>query len=206
MSKRLAPRDAWIALVAVLVLAGASQAVAAPPRDDFALGQSARSGAVCKAVRDWDDPLAARAGLRAWQVVCRGWSQTLGRIYVFRGDGASAAQAWRANLAERATCEPPENVADRLLAKTVLAACKSKPLGVGYIAYEAREGRDVIAAEGYAAIGDVLATGVKVALGRAKPPAATSEQTANLGTVLSGQIENLNAAAEASGSSAAKQR
>ena len=206
MRKGLAFRDLWIAGLAVFVLAAAGQARAAPPRDDFALGQSARSGAVCKAVRDWDDPLAARAGLRAWQVMCRGWSQTLGRIYAFRGSGTSAALAWRASLAERAICEPAEGVADPLLGKTVLAACKSKPLGVGYITYEARDGRDVIVAEGYAAIGDVLSTGVKVALGRVKPPAATSEQTANLGTVLSGQIESLNAAAEASGSSAAKQR
>ena len=97
MRKGLAFRDLWIAGLAVFVLAAAGQARAAPPRDDFALGQSARSGAVCKAVRDWDDPLAARAGLRAWQVMCRGWSQTLGRIYAFRGSGTSAALAWRAS-------------------------------------------------------------------------------------------------------------
>ena len=187
-----------------LILSG--QTAAAAPRDDFALGQSARSGAVCKAVRDWDDPLAARAGLRAWQVMCRGWTQTLGRIYAFHDDGRAAATAWRVSLAERAECEPGVAADDPVLTKTRLAACKSKPLGVSYVVYEAHDGRDVIAAEGYAAIADVLATGVKVALGRSKPPAATSQQTANLGAVLGGQIENLNAAAEASASSPAKQK
>ncbi len=200
----------WLAVIAApllagLMLAASAQAASAAPREDFALGQSARSGAVCQAVRDFDDPLAAKAGLRAWQVMCRGWSQTLGRIYVFHSDGA-AAQAWRTALGERATCEPGGNVPDPVLSKTTLATCKSKPLGVNYVAYEAHEGHDVIAAEGYAAIGDVLATGVKVALGRAPPPAATSRQTANLGSMLGGQIENLNAAAEASANSPAKQK
>ncbi len=193
-------------LFAGLMLAASAQAAAAAPREDFALGQSARSGAVCQAVRDFDDPLASKAGLRAWQVMCRGWSQTLGRIYAFHGGGAAAAQAWRTALAERATCEPGAAVPDPVLSKTTLATCKSKPLGVNYVAYEAQAGHDVIAAEGYAAIGDVLATGVKVALGRAPPPAATSRQTANLGSMLGGQIENLNAAAEASANSPAKQK
>src|SRR5579859_450194 len=193
-------------LLTALTLAASAQAASAAPREDFPLGQSARSGAVCQAVRDFEDPRAAKAGLRAWQVTCRGWTQTLGRIYAFHGDGATAAQAWRRALAERATCEPGGAVPDPLLAKTTLATCKSKPLGVNYVAYEAQAGHDVIAAEGYAAIGDVLATGVKVALGRAPPPAATSRQTANLGSMLGGQIENLNAAAEASANSPAKQK
>ena len=63
----------WIVVLLALVLAASGQAARAAPRDDFALGQSARSGAVCKAVRDFDDPLAAKAGLRAWQIQCRGW-------------------------------------------------------------------------------------------------------------------------------------
>ena len=139
-------------------------------------------------------------------MVCRGWTQTLGRIYAFRSDGVAAAETWRTSLAERATCEPGQKIADPALSRTLLSVCKSKPLGVGYVVYEARAGRDVITAEGYGAIADVLATGVKVALGRSKPPAATSQQTANLGTVLGGQIENLNAVAEASASSPAKQK
>jgi CHAT domain-containing protein len=196
----------WIAASAALALAASAQAAASAPREDFALGQSARSGAVCQAVRDFDDPLGARAGLRAWQVMCRGWTQTLGRIYAFHVDEASATKAWRASLADRAACEPARGVPDPALVKTTLAACKSKPLGVSYVVYEARAGHDVVTAEGYAAIGDVLATGVKVALGRSPPPAATSQQTANLGAAGGGQMENLNAAAEASASSPAKQK
>ena len=195
-----------LSLVATGLLACASAAKAAPPRDDFALGQSARSGAVCTAVRDWDDPLAAQAGRRAWRVVCRGWTQTLGHIYAFHSGGKAAGEAWRGSLAARATCEPGQKISDPDLDDAVLAACKTRPLGVTYIAYDVRDGRDVIAAEGYGAIADVLATGVKVVLGRAKPPAATSQQSANLGSVLGGQIENLNAVADASANSPAKQK
>ncbi len=189
-----------------LVLAASAHGVRAAPRDDFALGQSGRSGAVCKAVRDFDDPLAARAGLRAWQIMCRGWSQTLGHLYAFHNDEAAATQAWRAGLADRLACQPAEKVPDPGLAKTTLAVCKSKPLGAGYVVYEAHPGHDAVIAEGYSAISDVLATGVKVALGRAPPPSATSQQTANLGTITGGQIENLNAVAEAAASSPAKQK
>ena len=83
----------------VLAFALAAQPAAAVPRDDFALGQSARSGAVCKAVRDFDDPLSSKAGWRAWSVMCRGWSQQLGRVYAFHDDEAAATAAWRAALA-----------------------------------------------------------------------------------------------------------
>ncbi len=193
----------WIAVLMALVFAVSARAA---PREDFTLGQSARSGAVCTAVRDFDDPLAARPGARAWQVMCRGWTQTLGRVYAFHADQAAATQAWRASLAEHAACEPGVNAPDPTLPKTTLSACKTKPLGAGYLVYEAHAGHDVVAAEGYTAIGDVLATAVKVALGRSPPPAATSQQTANLGTVLGGQIENLNAVAEASAASPAKQK
>lgn len=194
--------------LAILVVSLTAPPATAAPRDDFALGQSARSGAVCKAVRDFDDPLSSRASWRAWQVMCRGWSQPLGKIYAFHDDETAATQAWRKALAERAACEPGQAVADKALTKTKasVSACKSKPLGASYIVYEAHAGRDLIVAEGYAPIGDVLATGVKVALGRIAPPPATSQQSGNLGTALGGQIESLNAVAEAAANSPAKQK
>lgn len=199
-------RPAWPGALAALALAAWGAGAQAAPREDFVLGQSARSGAVCTAVRDWDDPVAQRAGQRAWQVMCRGWTQALGRIYAFHTDGAAAGETWRRSLADRAACEPAMDAPDPGLSRTTLAACKTRPLGASYVVYEARDGKDVIVAEGYAAIADVLGTGVKVALGRQRPPAATSQQTANLGTVLGGQIENLNAVAEASAASPAKQK
>ena len=197
----------WIAVLAALGLVASAQAALAAPREDFTLGQSARSGAVCTAVRDFDDPLAARAGARAWQVMCRGWTQTLGRIYAFHADQAAATQAWRASLAEHATCEPSVNAPDPTLPKTTLSACKTKPLGAGYLVYEAHAGHDVVAAEGYTAIGDVLGTAVKVALGRSPPPAATpASRPRTWGPCWAAEIENLNAVAEASAASPAKQK
>lgn len=195
---------AWGFAAAIAEMATWSAAGAAP-REDFALGQSARSGAVCKAVRDWDDPIGARAGRRAWQVSCRGWPQTLGHIYYFQ-DGADAGVAdWRKGLAERATCEFNQKVAVTAVAGASTFACKTKPSGGSYVVFEARAGRGAVVAEGLGPVADVLATGVKVVLG-APPPAATSQQTANLGDALGGDIENLNAIAETGASSKDKQK
>ena len=135
-----------------------------------------------------------------------GSQNPLGHLYAFYDNEGAATAAWRAGFADRAACDPAEKVADPALAKTTMAACKSKPLGAGYVVYEAHPGHEVVIAEGFSAIGDVLATGVKVALGRAPPPSATSQQTANLGAITGGQIENLNAVAEAAASSPAKQK
>ena len=101
-------RPVWIGALAALALGGWAQGSQAAPREDFVLGQSARSGAVCTAVRDWDDPLATRAGQRAWQVMCRGWTQTLGRIYAFHTDSdlASAESLTPDALVERARKSP----------------------------------------------------------------------------------------------------
>lgn len=198
---------AWAAPgCAALAILAAGGAAAAAPREDFALGQSARSGVVCQAVRDWDDPVAARTGRRAWQVSCRGWTQPLGHIYLFVGDADAGAAAWRKALADRATCDFDHKIAIATLAEASTFACKTKSVGGSYVAYEARNGRSLVTAEGYGPIADVLATGAKVVLGRAKPPAATSQQAVSLSDALAGQVGTLNEVAEVSASSADKQK
>ena len=195
---------AW-GLAATIAGMAACGAAGAAPREDFALGQSARSGAVCKAVRDWDDPVGARAGRRAWQVSCRGYSQTLGHIYYFQNGADAALADWRKGLAERATCEFNQKVNVAAVAGASTFACKTKLGGGSYIVFEARAGRGAVVAEGLGPVADVLATGVKVVLG-APPPAATSQQSANLGDVLGGDIENLNAIADTGANSKEKQK
>ncbi len=199
---------AWAApAFGALAIAAGGAPAAAAPRDDFPLGQSARSGLVCQAVRDWDDPVGGGSGRRAWQVTCRGSAQqALGHIYYFQGDANAGAAAWRKTLADRADCDFDRRIAVATLAGVSTFACKTKSLGASYVAYEARDGRGLVVAEGYGPIADVLATGVKVTLGRMKPPAAISQQTANLGDALAGQVETLNALAEISASSAEKQK
>ena len=49
--------------------------------------------------------------------MCRGWTQTLGHLYAFRDGEASATEAWRKTLADRATCEPAAKTPDPALAK-----------------------------------------------------------------------------------------
>lgn len=164
-------------ILAVAVAAAGSAWALQPPREDFPLGQSAHSGAVCEAHRDWDDPAAAADGARAWQVKCRGWTQTLGRLYALP-DGARGQTPWRAALAGRADCEAPRRLTDAAAAGQTLAACKLKVSGSPYVVYSLSRGRETTVAEGLGPISDVLQAGLKVAAGEARPPKATERQQA----------------------------
>jgi CHAT domain-containing protein len=203
LQNRRVTRRSFACAAVVLLVAG--NAPAATPRDDFPLGQSTRSGAVCKAVRDFDDPLGAGTGRRTWQVTCRGWSQTLGHVYYFRSGAEAGLAAWRKTLAGRADCDFTQKVAASAVVGASTFACKTKSNGASYVVFEAHGG-GAIAAEGYGPVADVLAPAVKVVQGRMKPPAETSQQSANLGDALAGQVENLAAITEASGNSAEKQK
>src|ERR1700677_5147199 len=100
------------ALVAVVALAASSPAGAATmahgKRFDgfnphFNLGQAA-NGAVCEATRGFDGPLVDKGG-RVWNVTCRGWSNTLGNLYLFPASKAARVEAtWRKLLAARTDC------------------------------------------------------------------------------------------------------
>jgi CHAT domain-containing protein len=202
--RTLRPRHLLASGFALLAAGLAAGQVRAAPRDDFNLGRSAISGAVCEAVRDFDDPVALGAGRRAWQVRCRGWSQSLGRIYFLERDWQAAETAWRKSLAERADCDEASRKPLPKVAEATAVMCKSRPASASYVVYSAREGDDrILVAEGLSGVADVLATGLKVISGDAKPPAATAEQG---GAGVTGEIESLNAVAEASGASVEKQK
>jgi CHAT domain-containing protein len=194
-----------LALLALAAVSGLATAAAAreAPRDDFPLGRSGISGAVCQAVRDWDDKLAAGAGRRAWQVRCRGWSQTLGHIYAAeRGRDATAA-AWRAELAARAACDAASRSTLANAADASALRCKSIPAGASYVAYSTGRGRSFAAADGFSGVADVLAAGLEVAAGRRRPPAAISDPGA---PGVQGEIDSLNAAAQTNAESVEAQR
>jgi hypothetical protein len=154
-------------LVAVGLLTAAGAATAAPSRADLIpLGRSAGSGAVCQAVRDYEDPAVQAAGRRAWNIRCRGWDGSLGRLYVLPArDGASP---WETALATRAVCAAakPQDLAD--LDEVARRACRSAAAKSPYLAYQARKDGYLVAAEGAAQIADVLETGLRVVSGAAK--------------------------------------
>jgi CHAT domain-containing protein len=187
------------ALIAAAIFALSAGAASATPRDDFNLGRSRISGAVCQAQRDFDDPLTAKAGSRAWQVKCRGWAQTLGRIYYFQSDADESA--WRKARDSRAICDEASSTPLPKTPGAVALRCKSVPLGAAYVAYRTQNGR--VVAEGLSGVADVLATGLQVVTGQIKPPAAIADQG---GQGVAGQIESLNAVASASTGSIDQQR
>lgn len=169
---------AFAAALTLAAFGAAGAAFSAPPNapDQFPLGQSGQSGAVCQAVRNDDDPAAQMRGARAWDVRCRGWDGTLGRLYVYAYKGAPQIEpggAWGKALAGRAECGAAAEASVKGLAKVRLAQCKGFAAKIPYVAYSGQGRGRAAAAEGFAQIADVLETGLKVVAGVSAPPKAT---------------------------------
>jgi CHAT domain-containing protein len=144
--------------------------------DHFNLGQSAISGNVCDARRDFDDPLSG-AATRVWTVTCRGWSGVQGRLYLFTGAGARGAEsAWRASLASKSGCD--FSAAAPASPLTGAVACKSRTGGPDQLAVSRKVAGVRIGVIGKPAIADSLGTGLAFMSRGAPEPAAVSESTA----------------------------
>ena len=166
-----------VGLGGALMLMVLPQSTGAQTRADLIpLGQSGASGAVCQAVRDYDDPVVQAAGRRAWNIRCRGWEGSLGRLYAL--PKASDTGVWETALQTRAECDSAarsETVAG--LGAVNRRACRSAAGKAPYLAYASGKGGSLYAAEGPAQIADVLETGLKVISGAMKAPAASEVQT-----------------------------
>ena len=184
-----------IALLALgLAVAGGAGASTTGARFDgytprFNLGQAA-DGAVCEARRGFDGPVADKGG-RTWNVTCRGWSKTLGQLYLFPG-GARQDAAWRAELAARTTCAP--DALTRGAGETAHADCKTRAGGLAYVAFRAPGRRGVVAAEGRAPIADVLARAVRYLAGDVPEPPALDKATTAVSLVSQAPVGELAAA------------
>jgi tetratricopeptide (TPR) repeat protein len=153
----------------------------------FNLGQAA-DGAVCEATRGFDGPVVDQGG-RVWNVTCRGWSNTLGNLYLFPGGRARAAEAaWRADLARRTDCNVAQTESSR-----AGAPCKTKAAGLAYVVFSDRSGGGLIAAEGRAPIADVLAVGVRYLSGAVPEPAAIDKAEAAVSQVSTARVGELDA-------------
>lgn len=159
---------------ALILAAWAASAQAQTRADLIPLGRSSASGAVCEAVRDYDDPVVQAAGRRAWSVRCRGWETSLGRLYVL--PAAADQPIWDKALASRASCADPKSQAIDGLPAITRRACRSTAGSAAYLAYDTKKAGAVYMAEGASQIADVLETGLKVVSGAAKPPPASAVQ------------------------------
>jgi len=176
----------------------AAQAVAAPLPELFPLGQSAASGAVCEAVRDYQDPLGQGADAKAWRLRCRGYSTVLGRIYQLP---AGQKAAWSEALKARAECAAPEAAPGGVPA--TLATCKvGGQGGAPYIVYLSEKGGVLTVVEGLAPLADVAETGLKVALGAAAPK-STDIQTSAAQAEIAADFPNMMGLAAAEAAAAA---
>lgn len=163
------------ALTGAAIVLGLAAASHAQTRADLIpLGRSATSGAVCEAVRDYDDPVVQAQGRRGWNVHCRGWDVSLGRIYFL--PNTAAETAWSQALANRAACAAAKSGTVAGLSPVTRRACHAAGSNATYVAYVAKHGRRLVAAEGASQIADVLETGLRVVAGAAKPPAAAEVQ------------------------------
>ena len=203
------------ALAAVLALAAAPPAGAATmmvhgKRFDgfnphFNLGQAA-NGAVCEATRGFDGPLVDQ-GARVWNVTCRGWSNTLGNLYLFPASKAGRADStWRKLLAARTDCVSDKVRATPQPGLGQKMSCKTLAASLSYVVYRSTGGGRIIAAEGRAPIDDVLAKGVRYLSGSAPEPAAIDKQAAAVSQVSSSKVSELGAADAAEGASVESRR
>jgi CHAT domain-containing protein len=191
-----------------LLSAVAALALAAPPavaakskvearrkfdgfNESFNLGQSA-SGAVCEAKRTFYGPVV-NAGGRVWDVTCRGWSNTLGQLYVFPPGAARARAAWRKDLAGRTDC-------DQILGQGPKAQCHAKAGNLDYVVFAPSSARSV-AVEGKAPIQDVLQVAVRYLERQIPEPTATDAATTSVSNVSSAPVSELSAGAAPSGES-----
>lgn len=187
-------------------LAGAAlagPAVAGPPPELFALGQSGTSGAVCEAVRDYQDPLGQGGDARAWRIRCRGYTATLGRIYRLP---AAQAPAWTQALAARADCARPDSAPG--LPGATLATCRlARPGATGegapYVVFAAEAGPVLTVVEGVAPLTDVLETSMKVALGLSTPPAVAEVRRSAAQAEIAADFPDLGGLAAADAAAAA---
>ena len=169
-------KSLFLGLGGAVAFAALTSAADAQTRADLIpLGQSAASGAVCQAIRDYDDPVVQAAGRRAWNIRCRGWEGSLGRLYAL--PKSADAGAWEAALTSRAECSTGKAEIVAGLGGVSRRACRSAAGKAPYLAYTSDRGGRIYAAEGAAQIADVLEAGLKVVSGAAKAPAASQVQT-----------------------------
>jgi CHAT domain-containing protein len=170
-----------LALATVLAMSGAVSAASAATvigKDQFALGRSTKSGAVCQATRNYDDPAAQGRGAREWDVSCRGWEGRLGRLYLYSWQGerqVAAGGPWAKALATQVACAAPANIDLSGLSHVTRAACKPKNARYSYVAYTAGRSGHAVAADGLPQIADVLETGLRVVSGAVREPKATQD-------------------------------
>ena len=173
-------------LVAAAGLGFGPAAHAAAP-DSFLLGASTRTGDICEALADDNDPTADRKGGHAWAVRCRGWNYDFGRLYAFTSGGSKTVAdggSWAAALAKRATCQAPQPVQLTGLDHATKRQCKTARSGANYVVYQARafnalQPSAIVTAEGLAQISDLLEGGLKITAGRNTKTVAATESSSD---------------------------
>jgi CHAT domain-containing protein len=177
VARRRGPLLGTLALLAACATIFVTPALAAP-NQDFPLGQSASSGAVCQAVQEFQDPAIQFRGAKAWSIHCRGWDVALGRLYAFDRDGPHAIgpdSVWQAQLAQRAKCGAAQNAAVAGLDGVQRRTCQSVPGDVAYSAYTIVQGDSAAAAEGFVPLTDLIEAGLKIVTGAAPVPASAMQ-------------------------------
>ena len=173
-----------LAVVVAAAAAGFAMAARAAAPDSFLLGTSARTGDICEALADDNDPVTQRKGAQAWVVRCRGWNYDFGRLYAFSNGGGDALRdggAWSVALSRRANCGASKSATVPGLDSATKRACKATSgSGANYVAYQARAAHllqptTFVTAEGQEPISDLLENGLKIVAGKVSNTVAASD-------------------------------
>ena len=144
---RAASRAVACALAAASPLATATALAQTRPSlsDRFQIGSDPI--VLCSAQLDRRDAAANGIFDRAYSLVCRDARIPVGRLYALRVENDAAGRLAQ-KRAERATCGAAQAVSVEGLDGVSVRECRSVELGIDYLAYEVRRGRDIYAAEG----------------------------------------------------------
>ncbi len=141
--------------------------------DLIPLGQSAASGAVCQAVRDYDDPVVQGAGRRAWNIRAAAGGRAARAASTPYPQTTRRRRPWETALDHpRPMLRRKSRRPWRAWAPANRRACRSawRQGPLPGLHHQAAAG--TYAAEGAAQIADVLETGLKVVSGKGYMPAA----------------------------------
>lgn len=103
---------------------------------------------LCSAQLDRGSGVASGVYDRAYRLTCRDARVPVGRLYVLRTNRADPLPRLREARATHADCDAPASATMPDVGEGIALPCRDRELGVDYVAYEFRRGRELFVAEG----------------------------------------------------------
>ncbi len=165
----------FVAALAATLPPAAAYAASPLAATSFELGR-APSGESCRADSSWEDPVTkARRFDRAFEVQCRGWTdtQTAGQLYAL-GNTPAAKAALASARGGRLNCGGAVEIDIPGIGRAEASRCTDREGNFPALAVTVVRGGSIFVAEGLERFSGNLAAGLRIIAARASAPAANS--------------------------------